>query len=338
MLTEYESKHLNVPFIVVFDNEGNKKYLCKNGVLFTKTEYMNKIDLQAEYVRREKEGTLYDYEYAKATGNLRPLEKKEAFPVQEIKEVKEAQAEIPVEQKKNSIVGILLLLGFTSLVSMYMSTLHTSTYLKDYTDIFSAWLMSASVTAYNSTAFEVGILFKNKKRFFMSFLFLILWCFVTVFSMTTTVSVFYDRFNFETLKTEKVNNETEKERLALDILKDQEKALRESIDFKKKDITYRQEKEYATATVRNELTKLEEELQLNLSEQKNLLLSTPEAAKNASESVQKEKFFTFLSRNMGVKSGILEFIMSTLAAIFINLIAPLSLSAVIELKNKQLTN
>jgi hypothetical protein len=38
---------------------------------------------------------------------------------------------------------------------------------------------------------------------------------------------------------------------------------------------------------------------------------------------------------IGLEGGILEFIMSTLSAIFINLIAPLSLTAVIELNKRK---
>ena len=38
---------------------------------------------------------------------------------------------------------------------------------------------------------------------------------------------------------------------------------------------------------------------------------------------------------MHLEGGILEFIMSTLSAIFVNLISPLSLTAVIELRKKK---
>ena len=69
-LTEHISQNLNVPFVIITEGD-SKKYLCSNGVLFTKEEYLGGIDLIAEYERREKEEQLYDYAYAKSTGLLR---------------------------------------------------------------------------------------------------------------------------------------------------------------------------------------------------------------------------------------------------------------------------
>lgn len=233
-----------------------------------------------------------------------------------------------------SVFMIILLLAFTSVISMYISTLHTATYLFDYVDIFSAWLMSASVTAYNATAFEVSVLFHASKRNFMATIFMFLWVLVTLFSMATTVSVFYDQFNFQETQIANENKQVDSNKLALELLRTKEKDLRESIDFKKKDIEYRQEHDYATTAVRTELNELQKQLQENLTEQENLLKETPEVTE---EKIQrKESLFAFLGRLWKLEGGILEFIMSTLSAIFVNLIAPLSLTAVTELmKNKK---
>lgn len=233
-----------------------------------------------------------------------------------------------------SVFMIVLLLAFTSVISMYISTLHTATYLFDYVDIISAWLMSASVTAYNATAFEVSVLFHTSKRNFMATIFMFLWVLVTLFSMATTVSVFYDQFNFQETQIAEENKQVDSNKKALELLRTKEKDLRESIDFKKKDIEYRQEHDYATTAVRTELNQLQNELQANLTEQENLLKETPEVTE---EKIQrKESLFAFLGRLWKLEGGILEFIMSTLSAIFVNLIAPLSLTAVTELmKNKK---
>ena len=171
------------------------------------------------------------------------------------------------EKQGFSVMFIVTLLGFTSLISGYISTLHTATYLYDYVDVFSAWLMSASVTAYNATAFEVSVIFKSKRRFGLAFVFITLWAMVTLFSMATTVSVFYDRFNFIETQIALENKQTDSNKLALELLQKKESDLRESIEFKKKDMEYRQEKDYATTAVRTELNELQEELQKNLSEQ-----------------------------------------------------------------------
>ena len=194
--------------------------------------------------------------------------------------------------------------------------------------------MSASVTAYNATAFEVSVLFHNTKRNFMAFIFMSLWIMVTLFSMATTVSIFYDQFNFQETQIAQENKAIDSNKLSLELLQKKEKDLREAIEFKKKDIEYRQEKEYATATVRKELNVLQEELQNNLSEQQKLLSDTPEVTKEVL--TRKESLFAFLGRLMHLEGGILEFIMSTLSAVFVNLIAPLSLSATMELSKKEI--
>lgn len=237
------------------------------------------------------------------------------------------------EKQGFSVMFIVILLGFTSLISGYISTLHTATYLYDYVDVFSAWLMSASVTAYNATAFEVSVIFKSKRRFGLAFIFITLWAMVTLFSMATTVSVFYDRFNFIETQIALENKQSVSNKLALELLQKKESDLRESIEFKKKDIEYRQEKDYATTAVRTELNELQEELQKNLSEQQQLLQETPEVTEKAAK--RKESLFAFLGRLMKIEGGVLEFIMSTMSAIFINIISPMSLVAVAEIKTKK---
>lgn len=261
-------------------------------------------------------------------------ERKDTREVQQETEGRNGNSLDRQEEKQGfSVMFIVALLGFTSLISGYISTLHTATYLYDYVDVFSAWLMSASVTAYNATAFEVSVIFKSKRRFGLAFVFITLWAMVTLFSMATTVSVFYDRFNFIETQIALENKQTDSNKLALELLQKKESDLRESIEFKKKDIEYRQEKDYATTAVRTELNELQEELQKNLSEQQQLLQETPEVTEKATK--RKESLFAFLGRLMKIEGGVLEFIFSTMSAIFINLISPLSLTAATELLKKR---
>ena len=362
-LTEKTSRHLGVPYVYLPEQ---KKFLCQNGVLFTLEEYKKGIDINVEYERRAKEDMLYDYAYAKSTGLLR---KKRGMVTVEYERKKnteniaeklstrgeyESNTEIgETDREKSKIIPkvgfssyegfsdnsksvfiISTLLAFTSIISMYISTLHTATYLYDYVDVFSAWLMSASVTAYNSTAFEVSVMFHTVKRNFIAFVFMSLWFMVTLFSMATTVSVFYDRFNFTETQIAQDNKELDSFKYSLELLQKKESDLRRAIALKEKDIEYRQEREFATTAVRIELNKLENDLQKNLSEQQSLLASKPEIQSSVVQ--RKESLFTFLGRIFGLEGGILEFIMSTLSAIFVNLISPLSLSAVIELSKSKI--
>ena len=360
MLIEKISKQLGVKYIYLPEK---KLFLCENGVSFTLEEYRQGIDLPSEYKRRKYEGKLFDYNYAKSTGKLRKKrslvnleskgnkncasseakEESKSVPKTSSTDREESKAVPEVElhgdkglsnnSKNQTIAFICLILLFTSVISGYISTLHTATYLYDYVDVFSAWLMSASVTAYNATAFEVSVIFKSKRRFGLTFVFITLWAMVTLFSMATTVSVFYDRFNFTETQIALENKQSDSNKSALELLQKKESDLRESIEFKKKDIEYRQEKDYATTAVRTELNELQEELQKNLSEQQQLLQETPEVAEKVTK--RKESLFAFLGRLMKIEGGVLEFIMSTLSAIFINIISPMSLTAVTELLKKR---
>lgn len=318
-LKEYTSRHLGVPYVYLKDE---KKYLCENGVVFTKEEYLKGIDLNAEYKKRSENGELYDYEFARKNGKLRLLEKEE-IPLIEKKPR-------PERKEAKSVIIMSLALMLTSFGSMYISTVHTATYLFDYTDKISSWLMSFVITVYCATAFEVVLLFFDRKRYVLSSVFAVLWLAVVTFSMVTTISVSYDRYNFNVVEAQNENKETDSARLTLEVLKEQEKALRESIEFKRKDIEYRQEREYATTAVRVELEGLQNKLQANLDKQMSVLSETPEAVKTEGEVRKKESLFAFLGRQMKLDGGILEFIMSTLSAVFINLISPLSVSVVVS--------
>ena len=305
-LKEYTSRHLGVQYVYLKDE---KKYLCENGVVFTKEEYLKGIDLNAEYKKRSKNGELYDYEFARKNGKLRLLEKEE-IPAKEEPLIEKKPR--PEGKEAKSVIIMSLALMLTSFGSMYISTVHTATYLFDYTDKISSWLMSFVITVYCATAFEVVLLFFDRKRYVLSSVFAVLWLAVVTFSMVTTISVFYDQYNFNMVEAQSENKETDSARLTLEVLREQEKALRESIEFKRKDIEYRQEREYATTAVRVELEGLQNKLQANLDKQMSVLSETPEAVKTEGEVRKKESLFAFLGRQMKLDGGILEFIMSTL--------------------------
>ena len=373
-LTEKTSRHLGVPYVylpeqrkflcqngVLFSLEEYKKGIDIN----VEYERRAKEDMLYDYAYAKSTGLLRKKRgYAKSTEDTEGNEK-DANPFfnlafdkdrEQFSESSEGHSNMLTENKESegsysvrrnesvfnreeekqglSTLFIVVLLGFTSVISGYISTLHTATYLYDYVDIFSSWLMSASVTAYNSTAFEVSVLFHRNKRNFIAFVFMSLWCMVTLFSMATTVSVFYDRFNFTETQIAEDNKELDSFKYSLELLQKKESDLRRAISLKEKDIAYRQEREFATTAVRVELNKLESDLQNNLSEQQKLLASKPEIQSKVIQ--RKESLFTFLGRILGLEGGILEFIMSTLSAIFVNLISPLSLSAVIELSKSKI--
>lgn len=338
-----ENRHsLSKSYVEKPNNDGVHKESSETST--EKTDSLSEQKTKSEMVERTPDSDKSGRGVAECdrSENLRPTSSGSEYSVGRdvtVSERRESTALTEVAERRESgrtAVGfIIALLAFTSVISGYISTLQTAIYLYDYVDMVSSWLMSASVTSYNVTAFEVAVLFRQNKRYGLTFVFISLWAIVTLFSMATAVSVFYDRFNFNEAVVAEENKNVDSNKLALELLRTKESDLREAIAFKKKDIEYRQEKDYATATVRSELVRLENELQANLSEQQKLLSETPEVTQEVTK--KKERLFAFLGRMLHVDSGVFEFIMSTLSAIFVNLISPMSLVAVTELKKKKLT-
>ena len=305
MLEEKISKTFDMPYVNINTKTG-EFFLCENGVLFSSQEFLNCKDPAIAFEEKLKQGILFDYEYAKKRGRLRKQQLK--------------------ENKEENYLFLILLLGITSLISMFVSTIHTSTYLSPFVGKITSIFMSASVTIYNSTAFEASILFFKKNKKFLGFVFIFLWLIVTLFSMITTVSIFYDKYNVSELLLAKQNQNVYNKQNTLEILQKQEASLMEDIKSKLTEMEFRQKQGWATATLRNEINSLQNKIQENLENQKNVSVSET--------SFVKETLFSYLSKIFNISQGILEFIMGSLCAIFINLISPLSLTAVIELNHK----
>lgn len=330
MSFEKTSVNLGIPYVTVGEGDA-AVYVCENGVAFTRKEFSETFNdresLLEEYNRRSRQGNLFDFDKAKE-GILAVKTEERLVETKKKERLAEVKKKVP-----KSIAILCFSLLAVSLGSAYISTLHTATYLAGYVDIFSAWVMSAVVTVYCSTAFEVIILFYDNRRYILSFIFAMLWLMVVVFSMVTTVAVFFDRYNFNVLAIQEENTELDSSRIALEILAKKEQAIRESIEEKKADMEYRRTVGYATTAVRVELNKLQEELQSCLDEQQRIAMEAPQAV---SENVQKKETFSqYLGRKTGIDGGIIEFILSTLSAVFINLISPFSVTVVISLLNNK---
>lgn len=293
------SQRLGVPYVYL---EQYRAYVCANGVLFSEKEYVDGVAVPSEYQRRSTEGILYDYAYAKKTGRLR-------------------EACDPVGTQA-AVAAILATVGF---VCAAVSTVHTAQYLVPYTGMVLSWAMSAAVTAYCTVALEASRLLMLSRKRIASGVTALLWAAVTLFSMTTTVAVFWDRFTASERQSAERGAGEESSRLSLSVLRSAEAALRSDIDFKRRDIEWRQEKDYATAQVRGELTALQEALQDNLREQQEILSATPAAA--GEKGTEQMSVYAFVAHMTGTTEGTAEFCVSTLCALFINLISPLSVSA-----------
>lgn len=276
-------------------------YLCANGVAFTKQEYDSGVDVVAEYAKRSAGSDLYDYEYAKKTGKLRRIQENGIAP--------------------NAVAFVLLAV---SAVCAVISTVHTAEYLKPYTSTVLGFLMSAAVTAYCTVALEASLLFVRTAHKVVACTFALLWACVTLFSVFTTVAVFWDRFTWQEQELLTESTSLLSAQAELDALKEAETSLRADIDFKRADIAWRQEKDYATTQVRLELNALTKSLQDNLARQAQVAKENPTAT--VEQAKPRQSVYALVARLFHIETGTAQFAASTLCAVFVNLISPLSVS------------
>lgn len=312
-MKETISNNLGIPYV---KHEG--LYICNSGVAFTDSEVKehgsDSAWFRKEHERRLSEGNLYDYRKAK-----------EGVAVMS-------------DRKTFMVMFIIVSLTLTSFASMYISTLQTAQYLFDYMNVATSWILSGIITVYCSVAFEVVIMFWKDRKKALATVFALLWLLVCSFSIFTAVSVFYDRFNFNTIEDIRENSRDTSYEYELEALKVQEQTLRDDIQFLKDEIEYRRMRDYATNSRMLELEEVQTQLQENL-EAQNALVREHSVTMSAKDNtvVEKESFTNFIGRTYGVDGGVLNFIISTLPAVFVNLIAPFTLCIVTTLteRNKE---
>lgn len=329
-LSEKTSKKLGVNYLMVQRQNDNRIYLCENGVIFSNEEYLQKFHtkelLEKEYEKRYQEGKLYDYAYAKETGELRLLATK-SEPKEEKKTIKEENKKTPF-----SIIIICLFLTFTALGSMAISTVHTYIYLQGYFTDVLAFLMSAVITVYCAITFEIVFLFWEQQRTALACILIILWAVSITVSMASTVSIFYDQY-VDNSVTQVKQYKDEIANAELELLKKNEQDIRASMQIKLDDMEFRRKMEYPTTKVRTEYNDLQTKLSECLEQQKEAIKNPPKIATENIKLVEKETLFKFIGRKTNIDGDIFEFLIGACIAVFINIIAPMCIAIIISLLN-----
>lgn len=102
---------------------------------------------------------------------------------------KRTQENEPVNNWIDSLRYILLVIGSGA---MYMSIDYTYIYFSGFMGWFKAFLLSFIMVVFAVSSFELIIIFKRQKQYFLAGLFLFLWVIVTGFSMFSTIAGQYN--------------------------------------------------------------------------------------------------------------------------------------------------
>ncbi len=360
-LKSYFSKTLNLDYVVIEKEERGlliKQYLTEKGVLFSSQEVnKTKEELIKIHQRRVRLGeNVWDYNFALSTGALRMLrgrknpvvksvEKgvenvyKNNYPIyteEETKtlldtEVNKTKVIVGLDTKILSIVSLIISVG-----AVILSLLYTKDFLLGFNNGFTSYVLSSIMVMFASVALTIALLFKREGNKGISMLFCFLWIVVTLFSMTSTVAVNYNRFEFTQEEELEENREVNAIRLELESIALQKQSKLNQIAAKDNEIARYEELDMFSRGVfpsQEERNRLQEEYDTLLEEERALRSKEPEAV--IIEDVKKRNFFNLLEDLTGVDSGTMQFLLSTLPAIFIDIIAPFGIATSVSLLTKR---
>lgn len=337
---EKVSKSLGVKYIYCKGKNGSEgKYITETGVVFTNDEITGTAedDIRKIYEERLKFSTLYDYEYAKTTNFIRKKKNNSFEPPDEEKEM------VFVEKEKktihfSSVDAILIIIGLAASGAVVMSAHYTGLFLSARVGTFLGYFQSITMVLFATVAFEAGFLFIHKRGYWIliGVVFLVLWAFVASYSMFTTMSVNYDAFGNIKAESAAVVAEDNSDRLALEQLDKSIADAEASYDARQKAVTdYMNRETYsmwavteyqkAADTAKEELKKLRDERTV-------ITNRSPDAVKK--EEIKKETFFDLLSRLFGWNADMVLFLINTLPAVFLDIVAPFGFAIVIFLKGE----
>jgi len=284
-----------------------------------------------------------------------PLEKQSADLLQELEEFR-GRVEAPFEEEHQllstdfspmTVSFLRIAMGIIGVAAAYMSIYYTWKWLLEFLPGFQAVILSGSVVAFSIIAFETMILFVKSKQKVLASCFGIVWLVVLVFSITSTVAGLYNKrvenYNqsiqqtyTSSYKAEEWGMYQQNERLILAQIKEKEGLL----------TTYTKRWTSAGSNPTNldyqRMRTAQAELDMRRNELKQLNSTKLEFVKTQKDigatketSLKQKNFYQWLAQLFNIEADMMEFILSLFPAIFIDVIAPLSLAVFLFLTPKK---
>lgn len=238
-----------------------------------------------------------------------------------------------------SLRYVLLLVGSGS---VYMSVYYSNKWLLDFLSPNRALLLSSIMVIFAVSAFELIVLFKKEKQYILVILFTFLWCVVTIFSMTSTIAGQYNsRMSFIN-KTYKEKSKESTQLIQYKEYEEQRKEYKETITMLRKDSLYYQgllSQFNSAEDIQKNINKynsLSWSYRRTQNELKSIIAKLEKLRKNSRGVSLIEKvppdFYLWISSMFGWKPDLIQFWMSIFPAIFIDLVAPISIAVFMFVK------
>jgi len=237
----------------------------------------------------------------------------------------------------NWIIVLRYILLTIGVGATYMSIYYSDNWLREFLNPFRALLLATIMVTFAVSAFELIILFFQRKRYFLIFVFSFLWAIVTIFSMVSTVAGQYNA------RIEKLNTQYKQEKLVTDNdrkYKEYTEQKEEFLDRKKiltNDIKQLQNilGQYVTKEMIEENKKQYTNFRWRFYQSKKELNQISKKLKNLRKNtnikiVKKNSpdFYLWMSRIFRWRADMIQFWLSVFPAMFIDLIAPISFAIV----------
>lgn len=311
MTEEKISQTLGIKFVRV---KGG--VLTEDGILYTDRELAHR-PTREDYYNKKTKGVKYDYKKYLETGKLYRMRSKH---------IKEKAASI--FNGTNILRAVMLFIGAGATI---ISCRNTTVFLVDYMFILLAVLLSSVLILFSVAAFEAALMFWHRRQHLLSIVFIVLWVFVVVFSMLTTVSINFDSYN-RTIEAElEDNKQINSNRLEIASIDNRISDINEDIVFLQSELERYKELEWNinAKNIATEISGKRKERASLRKEKEDIQKQTPESV--IQEDARKQTFFDFLGSLLGLQGSIIQFAMNVLPAVFIDLIAPFSVAVSIFL-------
>lgn len=338
-MKEKTSAALGLKYVVI---DGN--YITEEGVKFTVAETVGKDakSICAMHAQRKKEGKLYDYVYAKNNGYIRArrdYESEIATRTEKVSKTAENAPEIPLPKEgfKITIVGVFrVVMLCVGALSMFMLILYSRAFQLEYLSPFGATVLAITMTVFATAAFEAVFLFWKRQMYGFAVMFSFLWLLVAAFSMASTMSVNFSRYTEKREVSFAENKEVNSGRLQLDSIAEKKKLNQEELDAAKATLTEYQQKEkqyeWQTNQYKSAISRLTKERKALIDDEIKIKENTPDSVLKSNAT--KVTFYDYLGKLWGIEPDFLQFILSILPALFLDLIAPFSVAISIFLEDE----
>jgi hypothetical protein len=277
-------------------------------------------------------------------------EAQEEKPKNVVEQVKAQFKKLQVNFDKFFIDVLRIVMLCVGIGAIYMSTIFTYDWGIHFFKVSSdAFILSLIMIVFSVVAFQVFQIFKQNGQYGFSAVFFICWVVVLLFSMQSTVAYLYNTRMAKEMQVVSSNVSIDKESLLWDDLITRESEQKSSIESLKERLSVfdgllkgvdpdEDKKMYEDynkkiSETEGKIKESEKELKI-IRDSKNDFLSNEQQV-GVITKVKKGDFYVWAADILNVDSDMLEFVVSCFPAVFVDVVAPLSISVSLFLRRRE---